>query len=232
MKKGLTLAAVSTVMISVSTMANPVDLKDKVNTVSYALGYQTGKVFFDHKVDLNFDAFMQGFKYGLKTTNPAISESNVRLALENFQKDMMQKQEQQQLQEASKNQQAGQAFLAANQKKPGVKTLADGMQYKILTQGTGQSPSLNDTVSVDYEGSLIDGTVFDSSYKRGTPAKFKLNAVIPGWQEALQKMKVGGTWMLYIPPELAYGSTGSPGTIPPNSTLVFKVNLIAIAAAQ
>ncbi len=228
MTNWIKVGLLSTAMISITASADKVDLKDKSNAESYALGYQIAKVFRDHKVDINFDAYSQGFKAGISGKDPALSEADLQLTLQNFQKDMMQKQEQKQLQEAEKNQKAGQDYLTANKKKSGVMTLPDGLQYKVITKGSGTKPGTNDTVVVDYEGALIDGTVFDSSYKRGMPAKFALNAVIPGWQEILQKMTVGSTWMIYVPPELAYGSSGSPGTIPPNATLVFKIHLISI----
>lgn len=122
----------------------------------------------------------------------------------------------------------GQAYLDANKVKPGVITLADGLQYKVITQGAGPMPTDNDTVVVHYSGSLIDGTEFDSSYKRGEPISFPVNGVIPGWVEALKMMKVGSTWELTIPPDLAYGQRGAPPLIGPNQVLVFKVNLIDI----
>lgn len=119
-------------------------------------------------------------------------------------------------------------FLEQNRSKPGVVTLPDGLQYKVITQGTGPKPTLNDTVTVNYIGALVNGTVFDSSYKRGVPATFPVNGVIPGWTEALQLMNIGSTWELYIPATLAYGSRGVPPIIGPNATLVFKVELISI----
>ena len=122
-------------------------------------------------------------------------------------------------------------FLQQNKSKPGVVTLADGLQYKIIEKGHGKKPTLNDTVTVDYEGKLVDGTEFDSSYKRGQPATFPVNGVIPGWTEALQLMPVGSTWELYIPAELAYGEQGAPPQIGPNQTLIFKVKLISIEKA-
>ena len=122
---------------------------------------------------------------------------------------------------------AGQAFLAENAKKPGVTTLPDGLQYSILKEGTGPKPTTSQTVTVNYEGTLIDGTVFDSSYKRGEPISFGVTQVIPGWTEALQLMPVGSTWMLYIPSNLAYGARGAGGAIGPNETLIFKVELIS-----
>lgn len=122
----------------------------------------------------------------------------------------------------------GAAFLAANKTKPGVVTLPDGLQYKVLTAGNGPKPTAEDTVTVDYAGTLIDGTEFDSSYKRGEPASFPVGGVIAGWTEALQLMNVGSTWELFIPADLAYGDAGAPPVIGPNQTLVFKVHLIGI----
>ena len=126
------------------------------------------------------------------------------------------------------NRSQGEAFLAANKNKPGVVTLADGLQYKIIVDGKGEKPTANDSVTVHYAGTLIDGAEFDSSYKRKEPATFLLRAVIPGWTEALQLMKVGSTWEIYLPSALAYGLRGSPPTIGPNQTLIFKVELLGI----
>jgi FKBP-type peptidyl-prolyl cis-trans isomerase FklB len=123
----------------------------------------------------------------------------------------------------------GETFLTTNKSKPGVITLADGLQYKIITQGKGPKPSLNDVVTVNYAGTLINGTEFDSSYKRGEPATFPVNGVIAGWVEALQLMNVGSTWELYIPATLAYGDQGAPPSIGPNETLIFKVELLSIS---
>lgn len=126
----------------------------------------------------------------------------------------------------AKNKMEGDAFLAANKKKSGVITLPDGLQYKILTAGNGKQPTDNDVVTVNYSGKLINGTEFDSSYKRGQPLTFPVGGVIPGWVEALKLMKVGSTWELYIPSSLAYGEQGAPPAIGPNETLIFKVDLI------
>lgn len=128
----------------------------------------------------------------------------------------------------AKNKAKGEAFLAKNKLKKGVVTLRDGLQYKVMTQGKGAKPTANDRVTVHYSGTLIDGTEFDSSYKRGQPVTFPVNGVIPGWTEALKLMKVGSTWMLYIPSSLAYGEQGAPPSIGPNQTLLFKVQLIGI----
>ena len=120
------------------------------------------------------------------------------------------------------------AFLAANKNNPGVVTLEDGLQYQVMTEGKGATPSAEDIVTVNYKGSLIDGTEFDSSYKRGQPAQFQVGGVIRGWTEALQKMKVGSKWKLFIPSDLAYGEMGHPPAIPGNSTLVFEVELLEV----
>ena len=132
---------------------------------------------------------------------------------------------------AEKNKMDGNAFLAANKSKPGVVTLPDGLQYKIITEGKGAQPTANDIVTVHYSGTLIDGTEFDSSYKRGEPTSFPVNGVIPGWVEALQLMKVGSTWELFIPSNLAYGEQGMPPVIGPNQTLIFKVTLLDVKKA-
>jgi FKBP-type peptidyl-prolyl cis-trans isomerase FklB len=134
----------------------------------------------------------------------------------------------QQMQNESKNKAEGNAFLEENKKKPGVVTLPDGLQYIVLEEGKGRRPSKDDTVTVHYIGTLINGKEFDSSYKRGEPATFPVTGVIPGWVEALQLMKEGSTWQLFIPASLAYGAQGAPPLIGPNETLIFKVNLISV----
>lgn len=130
--------------------------------------------------------------------------------------------------QTDKNLSPGEAFLNANKNKAGVKTLPDGLQYKVLKEGTGPTPTINDTVTVNYAGRLVDGTEFDSSYKRGEPTTFPVSGVIPGWTEALQLMKKGSVWELYIPSDLAYGERGAPPSIGPNETLIFKVELLDV----
>jgi FKBP-type peptidyl-prolyl cis-trans isomerase len=145
--------------------------------------------------------------------------------LVNFQKEFAAKQQKRRAELAEKDKQEGEAFLAANKEKPGVQTLPDGLQYLVITNGTGPVPGPNDTVTVNYRGTLINGTEFDSSYKRGQPAQFPVGGVIHGWTEALEKMPVGSKWKLFIPAGLAYGEQGNRG-IPPNSTLIFEVELL------
>jgi FKBP-type peptidyl-prolyl cis-trans isomerase FklB len=158
---------------------------------------------------------------------PALTEEEQKAVIMDLQKSAMAKAEEKQKAAAEKISRPVKPFLAANVKKDGVKTTASGLQYKVIKSGTGPSPKPTDTVKVHYTGTLIDGTVFDSSVQRGEPATFPVNGVIPGWTEALQLMKVGDKWQLVIPAKLAYGEEG-PGPIGPNSTLIFEVELLGI----
>ncbi len=173
-------------------------------------------------------SLLQGFKDALSGAKPAISMEEAVAALKKLQ-DKVQQEEEAALQQAGEaNQQAGDAFLAANKSKEGVVTLPSGLQYKIITQGTGPKPSATDTVVCNYRGTRLDGTEFDSSYKRGQPATFPLNQVIKGWTEGVALMPVGSKYEFYIPAGLAYGARGAGGDIGPNSTLIFDVELISI----
>jgi len=196
---------------------------------AYALGVNIGSNVKHNVTDLDTDSFMRGLKDGLAGT-PALSDAEIRATLQKFQTEMRAKQQQRAAEMQVKNKAEGETFLKANKSKPGVITLADGLQYEVITKGTGAMPTASDTVSVNYRGTLIDGTEFDSSYKRGQPAQFEVDHVIPGWTEALQKMPIGSKWKLYIPSDLAYGERGSPPTIQPNSTLIFEVELLSVQA--
>jgi FKBP-type peptidyl-prolyl cis-trans isomerase len=149
------------------------------------------------------------------------------LTIDAFSKELGAKQQQKQMELAAKNKTEGDAFLGANKNQPGVLTLPDGLQYLVITNGTGEIPTAGDTVTVNYRGTLIDGTEFDSSYKRGQPATFLVGGVIRGWTEALQKMNAGSKWKLFVPSDLAYGPQGRPG-IAPNAVLIFEVELLAV----
>ena len=157
-----------------------------------------------------------------------LSEEEMRTVMTAFQKEMAAKQAEMMKSQGEKNKKEGEAFLAENKKKEGVKTLASGLQYKVIKEGTGKTPKATDKVSTHYQGTLIDGTEFDSSYKRGEPATFPVNGVIPGWTEALQLMKVGSKWQLFVPSKLAYGEKGAGPIIGPNAVLIFTVELLAI----
>ena len=157
-----------------------------------------------------------------------LTEQEIREITTAFQKEMMAKQEELNKKLGEKNKKEGEVFLAENKKKEGVKTLPSGLQYKVIKAGTGKKPKLTDTVTTNYRGTLIDGTEFDSSYRRGQPASFPVNGVIPGWTEALQLMEEGAKWQLFVPPNLAYGDRGAGRQIGPNATLIFEVELISI----
>lgn len=217
--------------VSLSLIALPAFSKIKNNQkdkLSYAIGVQTGKAFKAHKVGLKPKAFAEGLEDAMNGKHYQMSEKQMAAVLTAFRKESIEKFRAQIKYEAAKNAKEGAAFLAANKQKSGVKTAPSGLQYKILKRGHGKAPTLNDEVTVNYRGSLINGKVFDSSYRRGKPVTFPVNKVIKGWQEALTMMKPGAVWMIYIPAKLAYGATGAGGAIGPNETLIFKVNLISV----
>jgi len=204
-------------------------LTDEKSRVSYAIGMMLGQNFFKRNgLDTNavdVDIAAQAMKTIQSGATPLLSDVEMQQILKSFQKEFAAKQAALHAQEGIKNKADGAAFLAANKKNDGVITLPDGLQYMVITNGSGPIPSPNDKVSVNYRGTLIDGTEFDSSYKRGQPAEFPVTAVIHGWTEALEKMPVGSKWKLFIPSDLAYGERGRPG-IPPNSVLIFDIELL------
>ena len=204
----------------------PPQLKDLKDKASYSIGLNIGFNMKRQNVDLNQDAFAAGMKDALSGRKPLMSEQEVRETMMAFEKDMQQKRNE----TGQKNSAEAQKFLNENKGKEGVKTTTSGLQYKVLKEGDGAVPKSTDTVSVNYRGTLIDGTEFDSSYKRGQPATFPVAGVIKGWTEALQLMKVGSKYQLFIPPDLAYGPTGQGG-IPPNALLIFEVELLNVQAA-
>jgi FKBP-type peptidyl-prolyl cis-trans isomerase FklB len=199
-------------------------LKDKV---SYAIGLDIGKDFKQQGMDIEPSLVAKGIQDSVTGAQPLLTDQQVQETIQAFQKELMAKQEAKQKEAAEKNIKEGQAFLDENGKKEGVVTLPSGLQYKVNQEGTGPMPGPNDTVKVHYEGKLVDGTVFDSSLKRGEPATFPVTGVIPGWTEALQKMKQGSKWTIVIPPALAYGERGA-GPIGPNSVLIFDVELLEV----
>ncbi len=199
----------------------PQSVKDQA---SYGIGIRIGSNLKAQQLDVTPAMVARGILDALTGTKPALNEEQITAALQEFERlsqARMQK-------GAEDNLAAGKAFLAANAKKPGVKTLPSGLQYKVLKPGTGANPKATDTVRTHYHGTLLDGKVFDSSVQRNEPAQFPLNGVIRGWTEALQLMKVGGKWQLFIPADLAYGPQGRPPVIPGNATLIFEVELLDI----
>jgi FKBP-type peptidyl-prolyl cis-trans isomerase FklB len=213
-----------------ATAAKPkaVTLTTQKDKVSYAIGMNMAKSLQRQSVEVEPDILVKGLKDVLTGNKPLLSEDEARTTLTAFQNDMRAKQQEKAAQAGSSNKKTGEDFLAANKAKEGVITLPSGLQYKILKQGSGPKPSAADSVVCNYRGTLIDGTEFDSSYKRGQPATFPVSGVIKGWTEALQLMPVGSKWQLFVPSELAYGDRGAGADIGPNATLIFEVELLSI----
>ena len=204
--------------------------KDEKDKASYAVGLNYGSNLKRQEVELDANQFFQGFKDAY-SGKPLLTDQEMRDVLNAYSQSLRAKQEEKRKQLAEKNKKEGEAFLAENKNKPGVLTLGtNGLQYKILTEGSGDIPKPEDTVSVNYRGTLIDGTEFDSSAKAGKPATFRVNGVIPGWTEALKQMKVGSKWQLFIPSDLGYREFGKPPSIGPGATLIFEVELVSIQA--
>jgi len=196
---------------------------------SYAIGMNWGTGLHRQAIDVDTAALLQGMKDALAGGKTLLTEDEARTALMQLQKEMQEKQQAKAAAEGEANKKEGDAFLAANKSKEGVVTLPSGLQYKILKEGSGPKPTATDSVVCNYKGTLINGTEFDSSYKRGEPATFPVTGVIKGWTEALQLMPVGSKWQLFIPSDLAYGARGTPGgPIGPNATLIFEVELLSI----
>lgn len=218
------LCAIAMVLVAHAAFAQEIKLESTEQKASYAIGRNIANEIANPDVPFDVDALVAGFRDGLTGAESKLTEEQVGAALQAFQ-TLVQTQMAKKAEMAAK---AGTDFLAENAKKEGVKTTKSGLQYSIVKEGTGATPKLTDTVVCHYKGTLVDGTEFDSSYKRNQPAEFPVNGVIEGWTEALQLMKVGGQWKLYIPANLAYGPQGRPG-IPPNAVLLFDIELLDIA---
>jgi len=204
------------------------DLNDRATKMSYALGLEFGMYYKDLGETLQKEALMQGISDALSAASPQLSQAEVRQIMRSVHRELMQKQQERLGAMADQNKTEGEAFLATNKQKTGVITLPSGLQYKVIQEGTGRQPTLNDKVVVHYRGELVNGEVFDSSYDRGQPSALRVDQVIKGWQEALTLMKEGAKWELYIPPELAYGARGSRPNIGPHAVLIFELELISI----
>ena len=204
-------------------------LSEEKSRVSYAIGMMLGHNWQQQGLEIDPDIAAHAIKDVQSGGTTLLSQTEMQETLTAFQQTFKIKQQKIQAEKAEKSKAEGEAFLAANKSKSGVVTLPDGLQYTVLTEGTGAMPGASDVVSVNYRGTLVDGTEFDSSYKRGQPASFPVNGVIRGWTEALQLMKTGSKWKLFVPSELAYGESGRPG-IPPNSVLIFEVELLSVQA--
>jgi FKBP-type peptidyl-prolyl cis-trans isomerase FklB len=205
-------------------------LKTQKDKASYALGMKIGSDLRKQGVNASVDPAVaaRGFKDALAGTKSQLTDDELRAALTQLQSQVREKQMAKAHEEGGAAHKAGEEFLAANKDKEGVVTLPSGMQYKILTAGSGPKPTASDTVSCNYKGTLLNGKEFDSSYKRGHPETFPVGGVIKGWTEALQLMPVGSKWQLFIPADLAYGDRGAGGDIGPGETLIFEVELLSI----
>ncbi|WP_422135802.1 MULTISPECIES: FKBP-type peptidyl-prolyl cis-trans isomerase [unclassified Endozoicomonas] len=202
-------------------------LETEADKLSYSLGAILAEQLKQFE-GINADALSRGVEDTLENKPLAFDKQEMFRLIEKARKDQEKKRQAQLAEEAKKNLERGQTFLKDNAKKSGIKTLASGLQYKVIKNGQGIKPAENSEVTVHYEGRLLDGKVFDSSYSRNQPATFKLNQVIKGWTEGLKQMQEGSVWELYIPSELAYGPGGIPGRIGPNEVLIFKVELLSV----
>lgn len=209
---------------------SPVALDSDDAKANYSLGYRFGGDLLQQGLPLDVDALVAGIRDAAAGREAKLSEEQRNEAMAGLQTRMRAEQQASRDAEAEKNLAAAKAFLAENGAKEGVTTLPSGLQYKVLMEGTGPKPAADATVTVHYRGRLIDGTEFDSSYSRNAPATFPLGRVIKGWTEGLQLMGEGAKWELYIPPDLGYGAQGAGGRIPPQSALVFEVELIEASA--
>jgi FKBP-type peptidyl-prolyl cis-trans isomerase FklB len=199
-------------------------LTSQKEKASYGVGINVGKSFKSDLIDLDVEAFFRGFKDALAGARPAVTEAELEQAMNALRADVSRKSEER----VTSNRKAGEDLLAKNKDDKKITVEPSGVQYAVLKEGNGPIPKATDTVKVHYRGTLVDGTEFDSSYKRNEPATFAVNQVIKGWTEVLQKMKVGSKWKIFVPSDLAYGDEGRPPVIPPASTLIFEIELLGI----
>jgi FKBP-type peptidyl-prolyl cis-trans isomerase FklB len=223
MKLLTTLCAGAALALALPGFSADATLSSQKQRASYGIGMNVGKRFKNDVIELDIDAFIKGFKDAMGDVKPALSEAELSDAMASLRKDVEQKVSEQ----GSKNKKEGDDFLAKNKTQKGVTTTPSGLQYMVIKEGTGPMPKETDVVKVHYKGTLLNGKEFDSSYARNMPATFPVNGVIKGWVEALQKMKVGSKWKLFIPSDLAYGENAQ-GEIPANAVLTFEVELLGI----
>jgi FKBP-type peptidyl-prolyl cis-trans isomerase FklB len=216
MKHFILIFAALSLLLPVFGEEKSPQLKDQNDKVSYSIGVNIGMNLSKAKVSVNPEILAAGIKDAI-AGKPQLTDEQRKDVMTTFEKDMQQKQKA-----------LGEKFLEENKKKEGVKTTASGLQYKVIKEGSGPQPKASDVVTVNYRGTLIDGTEFDSSYKRGEPATFPLDRVIKGWTEGVQLMKVGSKFQLFIPPNLGYGDRAVSPDLPANSTLIFEVELLNV----
>jgi len=227
MKQVFTILIGVGLLLSICSAGEKLELKDQKDKESYSLGYQFGQSLKIQGVDVDLDVYTSGIRDALGGKEPLMNQEEIRATIAELQKKAMATRQKEMKEKAEKNLAASKVFLEENKKKEGIKTFPSGLQYKVLMEGSGKTPKATNDVTVNYRGTFIDGTEFDSTYKRGKPGTFQVDRVIRGWTEALQLMKEGSKWQLFIPPELSYGERGT-GPIPPNSVLIFEVELISV----
>jgi FKBP-type peptidyl-prolyl cis-trans isomerase FklB len=232
-KKTLLISSLCLFIFSMPTNAKQkIRLNNNKAKESYSIGFSIGKGFKAQEIKIEYEALLQGIKDSADNGSPLMSQTEIEQTLKGIQDRMRKKMNAEmskKRQEQGKiNEKAGSAFLRKNKKRKGVITLSSGLQYEKLKEGKGEKPKKSDTVVTNYRGTTIDGKEFDSSYKRGKSATFTVGGVIVGWQEALQLMKPGAKWKLYIPPKLGYGERGAGQMIGPNETLIFEIELLEI----
>ena len=221
-----TLVISTIFFLGVGFAADKPEVKEEKDRISYSVGHQVGGDFKRQGVELNPELLVKGVQDAMSGAKSLMTQQEMNETLVDLKKKVVAEEQRQKKEAAGKNLQEGKAFLAENAKKKDVTTLPSGLQYKVIEKGSGASPKKTDSVTVHYKGTLIDGTEFDSSYARGKPATFRVDGVIAGWTEALQLMKPGAKWQLFIPANLAYGERGAGSRIGPNSALIFEVELI------
>lgn len=204
------------------------ELKTQKDKASYSIGVSIGKNLKDQKVDITTDILVKGLLDAYTGAKTQLTEKEMGDVLTQFQQEIMAKAQEEAAKKGGENKTKGEKFLADNKNKPGVKSTPSGLQYSVITEGTGPKPTASSTVKVHYTGKLIDGTTFDSSVDRGEPVEFPLNGVIKGWTEGVQLMSKGSKYKFFIPSDLAYGDRGAGNAIGPNETLIFEVELLDI----
>lgn len=228
MKKIIATAVLGLFLLPLSLNAAEKPLETTKDKVSYSIGLDLGKYLTSMKDKVDYEILKQGIDDGFSGAEPKLTQEVMTAAQEEFAATLKAEQEAKMEEMKQKNSEAGKAYLEENKAKEGVVVTDSGLQYEALKEGVGETPTAEDIVRVDYVGTLIDGTEFDSSISRGEPVTFPVGQVIPGWTEALQKMKVGSKYRIVIPAELAYGEAGAPPVIEPNSVLVFEIDLLGI----
>jgi FKBP-type peptidyl-prolyl cis-trans isomerase len=226
-QKSLSLLLV-TILLAAATLRGQTNLSNRLDSISYALGMDVGRNIGKLDMGLQAEMIYQGIKDAFEGKEGAMSEEQVQALMQAFQNEARNAQMKAQQEAGQAAQARGEAFLAENAQRDSVSVTASGLQYQVIREGTGPKPSAESTVKVHYEGRLLDGKVFDSSYQRGEPIEFPLNGVIPGWTEGLQLMSAGAKYRLYIPAALAYGSRGAGQDIGPNEALIFDVELLEV----